>query len=192
MQEVAHVGALQQLVMRTVSLTDWTPLNECRYAALQTATKREKKKPMWGYVAAASAAVSMKSLTEARRRMLAVMAWSNLIWCLLCVLWGTCWNSLSTYESHTSVERGGITWHSVWAKKKKKEKKEINNALPWFVHPHEEMFYPLLAALLAVDGNFCWTERETSNCCGQMGLVTHPCFQPHLFPTYLADMITHL
>lgn len=123
MQEVAHVGALQQLVMRTVSLTDWTPLNECRYAALQTATKREKKKPTWGYGAAASAAVSMKSLTEARRRMLAVMAWSNLIWCLLCVLWGTCWNSLSTYESHTSVERGGITWHSVWEKKRKRKKR---------------------------------------------------------------------
>lgn len=72
---------------------------------------------MWGYDAAAPAAVWMKSLTEARRCLLAVMAWSNLIWCLLCVLWGTCWNSLSTDESYTSVDWGRKTWRSVWAKK---------------------------------------------------------------------------
>lgn len=131
---------------------------------------------MWWYDAAASAAVWMKSLTEARRCVLAVMAWSNLIWCLLCVLWGTCWNSLSTDESYTSVDRGGKTWRSVWAK---------NNAWPWFVHP-QEMFYPLLAALLAVDGNFCWMERETSNRCRQMCLVTDPLLSTASFPDILS------
>lgn len=61
--------------------------------------------------------VWMKSLTDVRRCVLSLMVWSNLIWCLLCVLWGTRWNSLSTDESFTSMDREGKTWCSIWAEK---------------------------------------------------------------------------
>lgn len=42
-QEVAHLCVLQQLVMRAESLTDWKPLAECRYAALQTLSKKKNR-----------------------------------------------------------------------------------------------------------------------------------------------------
>lgn len=55
----------------------------------------------------------------------------------------------------TEEEKPDIAFEQNKTKQKTKPKN--------FVHPQEEMFYPLLAALLAVDGNFCWMESEMSN-----------------------------
>lgn len=144
MQEVPHTGALQQLVMRAKSLTGWKPLDECRYAALQTLTKRKKNK-----CEDLMLQLLHPSGWKAWQKPADVCSpwWHDPIWSgVYCACCGERAGTAFQLMSHTLL----------WTEEDKPDVAfEQKQCMALICAPQEEMFYPLLAALLAVDRNFC-------------------------------------